>query len=59
MGPKLGEIVIEVKDVSKAFEKRLLIDKLSFTDPELIHIIEQLLIFELCNTHLTFDTFDY
>lgn len=33
VGPKLGEIVIEVKDVSKAFENRLLIDKLSFTVP--------------------------
>ena len=32
-GPKLGEIVIEAKNISKAFEGRLLIDDLSFTVP--------------------------
>ncbi|MDR0484840.1 MAG: energy-dependent translational throttle protein EttA [Alphaproteobacteria bacterium] len=32
-GPKLGEIVIEVKNVSKAFENKLLIDDLTFTVP--------------------------
>ncbi|MCL2566560.1 MAG: energy-dependent translational throttle protein EttA [Alphaproteobacteria bacterium] len=32
-GPKLGEIVIEAKNISKAFENKLLIDDLSFIIP--------------------------
>ncbi|MDR2008313.1 MAG: energy-dependent translational throttle protein EttA [Alphaproteobacteria bacterium] len=32
-GPKLGEIVIEAKNISKAFENKLLIDDLTFTVP--------------------------
>jgi ATP-binding cassette ChvD family protein len=32
-GPKLGEIVVEAKNISKAFENKLLIDDLSFIIP--------------------------
>ena len=33
-GPRLGEKVIEAKDVSKAFGDKLLVDKLSFSLPQ-------------------------
>lgn len=33
-GPRLGNVVIEAKDLTKGFDDRILIDKLSFSLPK-------------------------